>query len=193
MSTVPRDEAIVDLYKRYYKIVYNQCLVKLHFDSRFVHLVEDCVQETFVLFLISYDKLCNHPNPAGWLCSTAWNRLRSEVRKANYRSKKLYEIAELEKVSLPEVEAALERWANQEIAIETIAAICSLLTQKEQEIYQAYFVEDLSLAETASKSGASPNSVRSAIGRIKKRAKQFENFLLFLCIFECILHISRTK
>ena len=193
MPDVPRDETVADLFNRYYKIVYNQCLVKMNFDNRFIHIVDDCIQETFVIFLISYDKLCDHPNPAGWLCNTAWNRLRSEIRKTTHRVKKLYEIAEMEQVNPSEVEAVLDRWANQNMAIETIAAIHSILTQKEQEIYQSYFVEDLSLAETARKNSISPNSVRSAIGRIRKRAKEFENFLLFLFIFECILRISRTK
>ncbi len=193
MSAISRNEAVVDLFARYYKIVYHQCLVKLHFDSRFTHLVDDCIQEAFVIFLISYDKLCDHPNPAGWLCNTAWNRLRSEIRKTNRHLQKLSEIAEMEKGAPSEMEAALERWADQDIALETVAAICSILTQKEQTIYQSYYVEDLSLAETARKNDLSPNAVRSAISRIKKRAKQYEQFSFFLFIIECILQISRTK
>lgn len=80
--------------------------------------------------------------------------------------------------------------ANRDEAICKLAAIHALLTDMEQAVYQSYFVDELSASDTAKITGLSENSVRSAVDRIRKRAKNFENFLIVLSILDVFLIFS---
>lgn len=105
-----RNKEIEDLFSQYHQIMYHYCLAKINYHQHFATLIDDCIQEAFVVFTITYDKLSSHPNPAGWLCHTAWNRLRTKMRNANSRNKKLEKMADLEIKSIPEIHDAIDRW-----------------------------------------------------------------------------------
>lgn len=192
MQDTPKNGAVTDLYCRYNKIIYNHCLIMAGYEERYISLIDDCIQEAFVVFLLDYDKLSTHPNHVGWLCTAAWNRLRTQIRKTNGHDQKIQEMGSLEQVAISDVDEALDRWMNREEARSQIAAIHAILTAQERAVYRSYFVDDLSLAETAQITGLSANSTRSAIERIRKRARQTENFLVLFFIFKCISSMSRT-
>ncbi len=192
MPNNQKSEAVVDLFVRYYKIIYNHCLIMANYDRRFIASIDDCIQEAFVTYLLSYETLASHPNPVGWLCRAAWNRLRTEIRNTVGRDQKLRQMAVLEEALPSAVEAALERWASREDAAAQIAAIYEILTTKERAIYQSYFLDGLSKAEAAKATGMTEDAAHSAIRRIRNRARQYENFLLILLLLATLSHFSRT-
>lgn len=192
MQDTPKNDAVTDLYCRHYKIIYNHCLIMAGYEKRYISLIDDCIQEAFVVFLLDYDKLSTHPNHIGWLCTAAWNRLRTQIRKTNGHDQKIQEMGSLEQVVISDVDEALDRWIIRQEARSQIAAVHAILTAQERAVFRSYFVDDLSLAETARITGLSANSTRSAIERIRKRARQTENFLVLFFIFKCISSMSCT-
>ncbi len=187
-----RNQLIEDSYNQYYQIIYHFCLSKINYQTQFACQIEDCIQDAFVMFAMSYETLASHPNPAGWLCHAAWNKLRTKIRNNNSRRKKLEDEAALLAPS-SEAQNAIERWLSQEENRHKLTALYALLTDTEQAVYQRYFVDDLSLADTTAKTGLSENSVRSAIERIRKRARGLNKLFIFFLFFECIIRFSRTK
>ena len=67
----------------------------------------------------------------------------------------------------------VERWLDREEASSNLEIILKLLTDRERMVYDAYFEQNLSLKETVELTGISANAVRSAIDRIRQRAKRF--------------------
>ena len=86
----------------------------------------------------------------------------------------------------------VERWLDREEASSNLEIILKLLTDRERMVYDAYFEQNLSLKETVELTGLSANAVRSAIDRIRQRAKRFFHISIIIFSIRCIFHISRT-
>ena len=86
----------------------------------------------------------------------------------------------------------VDSWLNRDEASSNVEAILELLTEREHMVYEAYFEQNLSLKETVELTGLSANAVRSAIDRIRQRAKRFFHISIFIFSIRCIFYISRT-
>lgn len=172
MSEAQLTDLLEELYQKYYRVVYNHCLLMIRHQNRYVHLVDDCVQEAFVTLIHSYPKLTGHPNHVGWLCNAAWNRMRSAIRRTKKDDRKLEKLKHSLKADAAHTESAFDRWINKEESLFQLEKIYQTLTGIERKVYDSYFVDELSLNETAEENDISRNSVRSAIDRIRKRARR---------------------
>jgi len=56
-----------------------------------------------------------------------------------------------------------------------------LLSDKKQKVFEAYYCEDLSLAEIALQTGTSRQAVREMLFRTAQELKEFESSLALLC------------
>lgn len=176
MSGTQMTDLLEELFQKYYKIIYNHCLSMIQYQDRFTHLIDDCVQEAFVAYMLSYSKLQGHPNHVGWLCSAAHNRLRSAMRTVKKDERKAKALASTLETDVPYAESAFERWISSEETLLQLEKIYTTLTCIERKVYDSYFSDDLSLSETAEINNISGNSVRSAVERIRKRAKKGKTF-----------------
>lgn len=172
MSESQVNDILARLYEDYYRIVYNYCLMKINFQMRFSHVADDCVQDAFIEYMLSYTKLQEHPNPVGWLCETAWNRMRSAIRKSKREDLKLDEMGQHLDADTLQIESAFERWLNKEESVFQLEKIYHALTDIERKVFDSYFVDDLSMEKAAEENGISKNSVRSAVDRIRKRVRK---------------------
>lgn len=172
MSETQMNSLLEELYQEYYKVVYDHCLHMLGYNERLNHLIDDCVQEAFVTYMLSEKKLRNHPNPVGWLCKTAWNRMRNAIRMTSKDNRIVEELINDVKVNSGYIEPAFDLWSNIEAPSSKLTKIDQSLTEIERKVFDSYFLDDLSLDETAAENHISMNSVRSALDRIRKRAKK---------------------
>lgn len=189
-----RASALDELFLKYYDDVFRACNAYVRNNQRFRGCVEESVQEAFVLAWIHYEKLQNHPSPIGWIATAATNRLRSEVRKVRKRDKVSTPFEEMDERNTDEFkQEAIDRWLDQEAASNNITLIYAVLSPLEQRVCKSYFIDNLSISATAETNRISTNSVRSAIERIRKRAKRFTTFtLIFFSLARCIFDFRRT-
>ena len=172
MSEAQMSSLLEELYQKYYRTVYNHCLIMIRYQKRFADLIDDCVQEAFITFILSYSKLAKHPNHVGWLCNAAWNRMRSVIRRVRKDDKKLKILVNSMKNDTNQIEWAFEQLHSKEESLFYLDKIYRTLTDIERTVFDDYFLNNLSLNETAKKSDISRNSVRSAVDRIRKRARK---------------------
>ena len=64
-----------DCYQQNYSFLLNVCRKKVNGNPIYMDLVNDCIQDAFLLAYQSYDSLIHHPNTRAWLTRTCLNRL----------------------------------------------------------------------------------------------------------------------
>lgn len=186
-----RNRLLADLYEKYYDSVFHVCYQQVGYQARLIPLVEDCIHDAFMAALQYYDTYKDFDNPMGWVATTAKNRIKSEWRKQKFREMPV----QLEKLAMEQenmLATDVDRWLNREEASRNLEIILKLLTDRERMVYDAYFEQNLSLKETVELAGLSANAVRSAIDRIRHRAKRFFHISIFIFSIRCIFYISRT-
>ena len=189
MSTeMERDSFIASLFIDYADFLKKECLHYVHYDSRYVSLVDDCIQETFIKAIMNYGKLRVHPNVAGWLVQCCKNYIRSDMRKQRNRTEIMNASAKADGVVMQGKEMnAFDRWLKREDALDTVALIYELLSPKERTIFQDYFIQDLSAAETAEKNHLSTSSVQAGVRRIREKIRRILHSILFISASQYIL------
>ena len=186
-----RNRLLAELYEKDYDSVFHVCYQQVGYQACLIPLVEDCIHDAFVAALQYYDTYKDFDNPMGWVATTAKNRIKSEWRKQKFREMPV----QLEKLAMEQEDMLatdVDRWLNREEASRNLEIILKLLTDRERMVYDAYFEQNLSLKETVELTGLSANAVRSAIDRIRQRAKRFFYISIIIFSIRCIFHISRT-
>lgn len=186
-----RNQLLAELYEQYHDSVFRLCYQMVGYRTSLIPLVEDCVQDAFVKALEHYPEYSHYQNPMGWIAEAAKKRLMSERRKQVFRENPVHLERLVAEGKYPEATLLtdVERWFNHEEAVETLQKLVRLLTEREQYVYEAYFVNGYSLAETAEITGLTDNAVRSAVSRIRKRAKQILHLSLILILMGAILSV----
>jgi RNA polymerase sigma-70 factor (ECF subfamily) len=167
-----REEFLAQLYTNCYELLEKMCYRRVHYDASYADVVDDCVQEAFLAADAHYEKLSRHPNPQGWLVLTCQNRLKDALRRENRRrARSGFSIDAEDAPPLAAVEDALDKWADQQQSAELVQQVCDLLSPKEQQVMRSYFVESLSMEETARRQGSTLSAVKSIIYRIRQKAR----------------------
>lgn len=189
-----RNRLLTDLYEKYYDSVFHLCYQQVGYQARLIPLVEDCIHDAFVSALRHYETYKDFDNPMGWIATTAKNRVKSEMRKKTFRELPVHleRLAKEQELQKDVLATDIGRWLDREEASSNVETILELLTEREHMVYEAYFEQNLSLKETVELTGLSANAVRSAIDRIRQRAKRFFHISIFIFSIRCIFHISRT-
>lgn len=185
-----RNQLLTELYEKYYDSVFLRCYHQVGYQAHLITMVEDCVHDAFVKALQHYEIYKDFDNPMGWIAETAKHRIMSEYRKQKSRENPVY----LHKMAVEQERQEdmllqdMDRWLEQEQSRHDLETILNLLTEQESLVYHAYFEKDLSLKETVELTGFSANTVRSAVGRIRRRAKRFFHISIFIFFMRCIFH-----
>lgn len=187
------DAFVEDLYRRYLPTLQRFCVQYLLSWPRCLPYADDYVQETFVKALKCQAKLKKHPNPYGWLVVTCKNICNTAIRNDVIRCKITGTPISLENsnVDIPDPKDDILRWLCQEDDRERIKSLTDKLTSQEYAVFDAYFLDHLSLQETADRNGVTKNSVQGALQRIRQKA-HYINFYIIFFIGQFILWFSRT-
>lgn len=179
-----RNKLLEQLYKEHYDSVFRLCASITRNDRRLHPLIEDCVQEAFIKAIIHYDEFKDYNNPVGWICVVAINRLKSELRKESNRQKTVFLLPLRECESTAFSHDNVEQMIRQEAILQKLLDIYNMLTEHEKLVFEEYFINGKKMQKVADDTGLSINSVRSAINRIRKRARSAKN-LNIIFILEC--------
>lgn len=179
---MPQQDAFIEeLYRCYLPALQRYCTQYLLSWSRCLPYADDYVQETFVKALKCQNKLRNHPNPYGWLVVTCKNICNTAIRNDMSRSKITGTLISLENsnIEIPDPKDDILRWLCQVEDRRQIKALIDKLTPQEYAVFDTYFIDHLSLKETAKRNGISKNSAQGALQRIRHKA----HHIIFSIIF----------
>jgi RNA polymerase sigma-70 factor (ECF subfamily) len=193
-----RNTFIERLFCNYHDVLKKECIRYVRYDSKFLLMVDDCIQETFIKAIVHYEQLQSHPNIVGWLVRCCKNSIKLDLRKYKRRG-------EIVSGSMDTVEHAksnyegdaFERWLSKKEALETLDLLYEALSPKECAIFQDYFVNDLSAEETADKNGLSKSAVQSGVTRIRKKINKIFHIVVFFSvaqhIFDFLMHYNKRR
>lgn len=180
-----REDFVTRLYIQYESALIKSCRRYVRYDSRYLDLVEDCVQETFLLLFQRYNELQNHPYIGRWLYVTCINKLKNALYKCRVRENRAaFSMDEHPNMPVCDAQTAVERWLEKDASVECISRILKTLTAKESEIFEDYFIEGLTAKEIAYRRGITLTSVKSILHkiRLKGRSEKLDGFILLLGI-----------
>ncbi|TKH45199.1 sigma-70 family RNA polymerase sigma factor [Paenibacillus terrae] len=147
--------------------VYRFCIHLLKNELQFRCIAEECTQDTFLTARQQLCKLKLHPNVKGWLYLTAKHFVHKSLRRY-YTQKKHETMFEHEACSLSiSVEEDWEKSRFQDID-QIINSILTQLSKKEYELYQDYFLQNMSISILATKYNISITATTTRIYRLRK-------------------------
>lgn len=178
-----RNQRLMQLFEQNYPAIYRRCYWVAGFHPQYHPLIEDCIQDAFLKAVSHYEDYKDYENPAGWIAITACNKLKSELRREKRKRMIFAAVSpdQLERTAISDNHIDLF-WDHQEI-IDRLIQIYEMLTDKEKLIFHEYFLERKKMREVAEEQGIEIGSVRSAIKRIRTRAKSTRNWGIILFFF----------
>lgn len=171
--TSDREAFIVGLYTSCHDLLEKMCYRLLDYDTSQADLVADCIQEAFLAADRHWRMLTRHPNPQGWLVTTCQNRLKDSLRRE--RTRRFRTAWSLDEDSAPQVAdaaGALDSWVDRAADQQAVEQVLRLLSPAEKQVMQGYFVDNLSMEEVADRQGSTLSAVKSAIFRIRSKARE---------------------
>lgn len=143
-------------------------------------LVEETVQDVFLLLPKHYEELKTHPNLRGWLCLSLKNRL---IQKAQKERKRLQNLVTLEEGKAL-LEIPIENRLDKEDIKNLLERAMEGLNESERELIRLYYLEQYSSVELAVLRNTSTEVINTQLYRARKKLKKFlENsdflFMLF--------------
>jgi RNA polymerase sigma factor (sigma-70 family) len=168
-----------DLFEENYALLYRVGRVFLGASAAQAELIEDQIQETFVLAWRHRQKLETHPNPNGWLVETFRRCLMAQCRKRGRERRR--QAFSLDRDLHPPVEDPLAPSPESFVqGAEQVALLHRLLGDKDADIFLRYCVWGESARQLAADYNMSESGVRVRVSRLKK--KLLANRELFLCV-----------
>lgn len=142
---------------------------------------EEIVQEAFLTAWSQWDELKEHPNLIGWMMTTCRNKCQSMSRKERNRQRITgVQVEYDDDAELGRQQDAILRWLEAAEAREKLDNLKAQLSPLEGRVYEAYFVRNGSLKETAERVGAKVDAVNDAVRRIRRKALRMDWLLLLL-------------
>ncbi len=179
---------IEELISLYHDRLQKRCARIVHYDSRYLPMVDDCIQEAYCKAFYNYESIADSNNHYAWLVRCCEHYFNSKIRR-NIRRK---EIAGTH-VSLEQCEDVEDtmnnvlRWLATMDALDTLHDFLETLTPLEFAVFKSYHEENMSLQATAQNNGITTTSARAAVDRIKKKRRKFD---FFISIFSAIVYFG---
>ena len=174
------------LFKRYHKAVFRTVyalFIREHLES----YVNDVVQEVFLEAFHQYPLLQSHPNIAGWLHITAWNKAKNQIRRRHRENRATaYSIDEADAPELADRRAHHEVTVAAE-SLPTPENVHQLLEERlsaeQLTLYRHVYLEQRPYEEIARSHNVSSGALRVRIHRLRRT---------ILELFQLILKMSVT-
>lgn len=179
--TPEQEEFLEEIEKKYSTLLRHYIRRFLNYDARAYDIEDDIVQEVLLKAVRDVDKLMAHENVVGWLKRSCEFSLRSTLRKMrNSREIPSDAVEKLEIKSEKELLKSFDNWSQSITVKEVREAVCELFQEEDQQVFNDYFGNDMTMKETAEKNGMTTDKVRGKISRIRKKLKKY---FQLTCIF----------
>lgn len=153
-----RDEVISRLFHEEYENLFR----KAYRLSGSTQMANDLVQETFLLALIRYDELTEHPNPRAWLSTVLFNYSMNERRLwENSHSISLEQLGDVFQAEESEI--------FEEILPEK-------LSDDEKRLLILRYKHKMNSRELGTFLGISEGAVRARLARLLKKTRKYFDF-----------------
>ena len=176
MGTKLTDEEtrfLSDIAERYYDMLEKYCCRCVSYNPKYLPMIPDLIQETFLKAAENAQVLRQHENIPGWLKKSCHFSLLNTLRSIRMSREVLYPaIDKLRQLELAHGENE-NVWSDKITLQEVLTAVQTVLTEDEQIIFNDYFLDNLSTAETAQRNNLSYDTVRGRISRIRKKLKAY--------------------
>lgn len=173
MQLSQRESFITQLYDSCHDTLEKMCYRRLHYDAGYAELIADCIQDSFLAADAHWQMLLDHPNPEGWLMITCQNRLKDALRRDKSRRMRVaFSMDEDASQPMADPHSAIDAWAEGQAGQEMVERICAMLSDGEKRVMQGYFVNQIPMNELAEQQDSSQSAVKSAIWRIRDKAKK---------------------
>lgn len=173
---------LTQAFSAYQPLVELTCMRMVHYNAQLEDLVDECVQEVFVEATKAYEKLRSHENVGGWLVVTSKNLMKEALRHRKYRQ--LLFVTTYED-NVDGIISSLEIWFETSHQMEIIEKIRMLLTDKENKVFEQFYIEERSTHEIATGQHTSVSAITSMLHRIRKKASAYKNYF-YLFILLCV-------
>ena len=167
------EKFIAKIAEQYYEMLHQYCCRCISYNTKYLPIVPDVVQATFLKAVENAAVLLQHENVPGWLKRSCYFSLMNMLR----------DIRSSREVASPAIDrlrflglAATENdavWEGKISLNDVIAAARKILTEGEWIVFVDYFLNNLSTDETAMKNHLSHDAVRGRISRIRKKLKLY--------------------
>ncbi|MBQ9228428.1 MAG: sigma-70 family RNA polymerase sigma factor [Eubacterium sp.] len=156
-----QDSDFIAAYQSEYPFILKLCAARLGGN---MDLAEDCAQDAFYILYKKTVSGVTVDNPRAFLAKTA------NLIVLNRRTKRTAEAArqaDLEDMadSLSDGAQLYEGTENRDLA----ARLCQALSETDRQLFQWRYMDELSVAEIAERSGSSITAVTSRLSRLRKR------------------------
>ncbi len=185
---------ISELYMKYAIRLENTGMRYVGYQALYHDLVNNCIQDTFLKAMEHYDFLKDYEYVEGWLYKAFMNRLRTGLATYRRRQKKRFslDIDSLYSLSDPKQTAALEQVIMKIDNQALIEQLFSGLKGREYTVAAQFFLESRKVEEIASAQHTSVGAIRSALARIRAKAKEIaKNLHIFFSFFVLFLQVMR--
>jgi RNA polymerase sigma-70 factor (ECF subfamily) len=158
--TVTVDELVwIDDFESIFRAEYGRLVRALTVVAGNSETAADAVQEAFVKAHVRWRRVSRYEDPVGWIRRVAINNLRDEHRRFGRKRKALDRLA-AEPLDLP-----------TEPAINEISSLLDGLPRQQRLCLALYYVEGLTVAETAAALDLSDGAVKFHLHQGRKRLR----------------------
>ena len=172
MDSKEMERDVSSWFDQQYKHLITMSMHFFHNNPQYRPLAEECVQEVFALAIRHYPQLIQHPNIDGWFAKTCYYRLLNAKRRVKTeREHVLYSLDGADQPEVEDITARIDKWYEQTNDSLLLDAIFERLVGKERIVFTDYFAEGRREKEVAKKNQMTLGAVKSAIRRIRKKAK----------------------
>ena len=187
------NDQLTALFEIHHNALEQYCKRLVHYDSKFFTLAEDAVQVAFMKARADPKSFNAAINKYGWLAICCRNHIRSKLRQYKNRNDIIGRHISFDLCECVEDPVdAIFRWMDSSYSQEITDSVYASLSPLEKQVFKDYYQLDYSLEETAERSNATVGSVRGAVQRIRKKAKEMRFLSLLFLIGQCISEFIRT-
>lgn len=184
-------QLIETLYAKHLPALIRYCARMLHYDHRYLPLVEDLVQDVFLTALHHHEALVNHPNPYGWLVTACRYRCHDLLRQELRRSSSLGAPLPLEEAQTPQSqEDVVQAWLHHLDSTQLLSSLHSKLSPMEQQVFETYYLEGNTLQQTSCELDLTTTAVSDAARRIRKKARKPSHDRLLNTTSPCLILLA---
>ncbi|MEG0126153.1 MAG: sigma-70 family RNA polymerase sigma factor [Clostridia bacterium] len=190
-----REQFFEEAYAHYRKKMEKVCLEYVDYREEYRDLIDESIQETYLIAVKKYDELLNHAALEGWFVKTCYNRFTTAVRKYR-RHKSCHAFSIDDEDNAPQVAqtiSALDVWLKNENADAYAKKVIEILNKREAEIFRERFVEGKKIPDIAKRQHSTISAIKSILSRVKKKMQNLKDtdFSIFIFIFASFAFLVR--
>lgn len=167
-----REAFITALYEENKDLLYAICRKRVGYQAKYYDLIEDCVQETFLLAVDKVETLMNHDNPRGWLIRTCLNRLMTGQRQQHLRQRIVPASLDDEKTNNIDAKSQIDEYMDSEASRSFLDHLIESLDDNERAVFNAYFIDQSTMKTIAANRQTTENQVKNLLKRMRRKAKK---------------------